>query len=489
MRKRLFCLLPLIALALGTPARCAFPASDPASGQADTSGTGQPGDISPNAPPSDWTPPYELLPGQYQDLENNARTDGTSPLPTFEMRSTPDTPADSTEIDPVTGAQLAPRVDVAGPGTPKWKVITYVSQRTTVDDNVYISHSLKQSDVFLSVAPGFAAGWGDFRSAMLAHSDRFSDQYGQAREPVSDPLDGDFLYANYTATATHFLSHDSLDGVDQDGSIAAQWAFTKLVLGLNARVQKLFSPDIDVGTLTRRTLLSLAATATYTLSDRTSFELDADGSIQDYVTELSSSDWHAQTFADYQLFPKTSIGAGLTWGVRTLQTTPDQYYEQGLLRAAYTPSGKLSLRVNGGIEIDEASGSTRLTPIFGIGATYAISDTDSATLDASRSTSSSAVTTGETNVSTGVNIGLRHRIYQNYSIECAVGYNHTEYYVSGLSTLVRTDNYLFLKPSLDYNFAQWSQIELAYEFHRNLSTQQIYDFGQNLAILQFNFVF
>ncbi len=212
--------------------------------------------------------------------------------------------------------------------------------------------------------------------------------------------------------------------------------------------------------------------------------------MRDYVSELSSSDWHAQVGMDYQIFPKTTIGAALGGGLRTLQTAPDQYYEQGLLHVIYNPTEKLSVNANGGLEVDEASGNgTQLTPVFGVGATYAINDVDSVSLNASRSTSSSPVTSGETSETTSVDFHVRHRIYTSFSIACSVGYEHSDYYEQGLSNLVRTDNYIFVRPSLAYDFAQWSEIELAYEYHRDVSTQQPFDFGENIASLQFNFVF
>jgi uncharacterized protein (PEP-CTERM system associated) len=193
---------------------------------------------------------------------------------------------------------------------------------------------------------------------------------------------------------------------------------------------------------------------------------------------------------DYQWMPKTTLGAGVVAGIRTLQTSPDQYYQQAQLRAVYNATGRLTLNVNGGIEVDEAqAGSTQLNPVFGLGATYAINDLDSLTLNGSRSTSSSAVTSGQSEEATSVDFTGRHRIYGGFSLACSVGYTHTEYYNQGLSTLVRTDNYIFVRPSLAYDFAQWSQVELAYEYHRNLSTIIPFDFGENLASLQFNFVF
>jgi hypothetical protein len=440
-----------------------------------------------NASASDWSPPtQQQLPGAAEAPEaETVETDGTSVLPTLEWRAS----ADWAEMGAAAADKLAPRVELPGPGTPKWKVITYVSERTTIDDNIFISNSNKQSDVYFSIAPGFAAGWGDFRSALLAHSSRFSDQYGQTREPVNDPLDGNFAYLNYTATATHFVSHDSLDAIDQDGAISAQWAFTKLLLGVNARFQTLSGPDIDVGTRTRRDIFTLDTTGNYSISDRTSIDVDAGGVVRQYATELNSSEWHAQVFSDYQLYPKTSIGAGIVAGVRELQTSPNQYYEQAQLRAGYNATAKLTINVNGGLEIDEADGATKFNPVFGVGVSYLLNEKDTLSLSASRSTSSSAVTTGETVENTGIDFQVRHRLYSSFSIACSVGYNHAEYYQQGLSTLVRTDNYVFIRPSLAYDFAEWSEIELAYEYHRDVSTIQPFDFAENLASLQFNFVF
>ncbi len=490
MRKSLCFLAPVLALALVVGARSEYPAGDTgpflvqAAGQGDPVESAQQTGTGASAAPSDWAAPTEPQLGPDQAPE----TDGSAPA-----AIAPDwrPSADPTEMDAAAADEvLGPRVDLGGPGTPKWKVITFISQKTTIDDNIYISHSDKQSNVYFSVAPGFAAGWGDFRSVLLSQSSRFADQYGQTREPVSDPLNGDFAFINYTANATHFLSHDSLDAVDQDAAFSGQWSMAKLLLGLNARFQTLSGADIDTGDRTRRQIYTIGATANYSMSDKTSFDFDAGGEISHYDTELSSSEWHAQLYMDYQWFPKTSIGAGVVAGIRTLQTSPNQYYQQAQLRAAYNATGRLTLNLNGGIEVDEAQGgSTQLNPIFGVGATYAINDLDSVTLNGSRSTSSSAVTTGETEETTSVDFTGRHRIYGGFSLACSVGYTHTDYYNQGLSTLVRTDNYIFVRPSLAYDFAQWSQVELAYEYHRNLSTIVPFDFGENLASLQFNFVF
>jgi hypothetical protein len=432
--------------------------------------------------PSDWAPPSGQ---QLAPATESVETTGSSELPTLEWHAS----ATSPEVGAEAEQEAGPRVDLPGPGTPRWKVITYVTQKSSIDDNIYISHANKQSDVSFSIAPGFAAGWGDFRSALLARSSRFADEYGQTREPVNDPLDGNFAYVNYTANATHFVSHDSEDAIDQDALMSGQWRFTKMLLGATARFQTLSGPDIDVGTRTRRDIFTFNTTGNYSLSDKTSLDMEAGGIVRNYATELNSSEWHAQVFADYQIYPKTTIGAGVVAGVRQLQTAPDQYYEQAQVRAGYNATAKLTLNVSGGLEIDEADGSTKLNPVFGVGLSYLLDDKDTLSLSASRSTSSSAVTTGETMEIMGLDFQVRHRLYSNFSIACSVGYNHADYYEQGLSTLVRRDDYIFVRPSLAYDFAQWSEIELSYEYHRDISTIQPFDFAENIASLQFNFVF
>jgi hypothetical protein len=507
MNKTFFFLLQCFSLLLmGAGARCAVPDADPtflaAADAADPNGLkSSEEDTAAPSPMPAWWPPAELLPGTAPTPETapnmgagNIVTDGTSGAPAVQWRPS----AHGWETEAAGAAGVSPAFQeqqplqpdqLSGPGTPKWRVIGFVSQKTTFDDNIFISHFQKQSDVYFSIAPGFAAGWGDISSALSTNTVAFSDQYVQSQAPIKQPLEGDFAYVTYTANATHFLSHDSQDSVDQDGSITAHWDFSKVVFGLSAGVETLSGPDIDVGTRTRRTLFTLDATATYKLSDKTTLDFAGDGTVREYATALSSSEWHGQVFADYQLFPKTAFGAGVVAGVRTLQTTPDQYYQQALLRATYNPTGKLSLRLNGGIEIDEAGGSTQLNPVFGLGATFTLDEADDISLDASRSTSSSPVTTGETAESTSVDLELRRRVYGNLSMSCSVGYQHQDFYANGLSTLTRTDNYLFVRPSLDYSLANWAQIELAYEYHRDVSTQQSFDFGENILSLLFNFAF
>jgi hypothetical protein len=277
--------------------------------------------------------------------------------------------------------------------------------------------------------------------------------------------------------------------VEQDGAFSAQWDLEKVLLGLNARVQTLDGPDIDVGTRTRRTLFTLSANATYSISDKTSFEIDATGNVSDYATLPSSANWQVQAFGDYQIAPKTRVGVGVAAGIRTSQGTPEENYEQLLARATYNPTEKLSLRVNGGLEIDEGSSGANAVPIFGAGGTYTLDDADTMSLDIFRSVSVSSGNTAQDVETTGVNLSGRRRLFTNFSIQCSVGYQYSQYFARGLLGVNRTDNYIFIRPSLAYDFSQWSQIELAYEYHHDMSTQLPFDFTENLASLEIILVY
>jgi hypothetical protein len=368
-------------------------------------------------------------------------------------------------------------------------VVTSVAETTTADDNISISHSARQSDVYFSLTPDIQAGWGDFAGVARDQARRFFDPYGPTREPPTDLLNGDFAYLNYAATATHFLDHDSQDSVDQDASFSGQWNSTNLLTGFHAHFLSLSGPEVDVGTRTRRQLFTIDLTSRYSLSEKTSFSMDAAGLFTNYATELNSSDWHTQLSADYQFSSRTSFGATVEAGLRQLQSNPNQYYQQVQLHAAYRPSTRLSLSVGGAVEIDEAGGSPQASPVFDLAADYVINEHDALSLDAYRQISNTALTSGETAETTGVAFELNHRVWSRVSLACSLGYNHIQYYQQGLTDQARTDDYLFFGPSLSYGFKQGSEIDLAYQFHRNLSTLATDGFVQNLVTLQFKFVF
>jgi hypothetical protein len=430
----------------------------------------------------EWAPPT-------QDIETTVQTDGTSRAPSIEVRSS----TESTEAEtgaPAAAGGLAPRVDLA-PGFSKsrWKVTVFVAQATTMDDNINISNSNKESDVSFSLTPDISAGWGDVPGIEVLQSSLFFDRYGPARAPVSDPLSGDFAYLNYAPTAIHYLSHDSDDSVDESASLAAHWAFTKVQVGLNASFESSSGANIDVGMRTKRDVFGIDLTTNYALSDKTSFAFDTGGSVNNYITQLSSSDWHANLSANYQLSHKTSFGLSLGAGLRLMQSSANEYYQQLTLTASYQPTDRLSLSANGGAEIDEDNGSPQLNPIFGVTAAYKLNDRDSISLDASGQITSSAAATNETVDTTSVDCQVNHRILSSLSFGCGVGYHHAEYMGHGPSTLSRTDDYLYVGPSLAYSFTQGSQISLSYEYHRNLSTVQSFGFVESLATLSVKLVF
>lgn len=431
----------------------------------------------PSLPASDWSPPTEPQLGPSQNIETSVVTDGTASHPSLELRAAGATSGTNAGATP--GAS----------GAPKWKVTVYVAQSTTFDDNIFISHSNKQSDVYFSITPDIAAGWGDFGGTATRLSSLIFDPYGRPQAPVANLLNGDYAYLDYSATATHFLDHDSQDAVDQNAFLSGQWNLAKLQFGMSAGFQSLSGEDVAVGTRTRRYLFDINLTASYELSDKTSFGWNGGFSDADFATQLSSTDWNTGLFADYQFSHKTTFGVSIDAGLRQQQSTPDQTYEQGQLQGSYRVGSRITLSVSGGLEIDQSSGSSSVNPIFDIDATYLPDAEDSISLEASEVISSSALAAAGTDKVIGVSIAVSRRIYWGFSLSCSVGYDHADYYQQALSSTGRVDDFFFIRPSLEYSFARGCDIELVFEHQRNLSTLGTYQFVDNSATLDFKLVF
>ena len=431
----------------------------------------------------DWEPPGPPA------MEEPMPTTGEG-LPSVEIRGQEDQGSDNSDAaaEAAAAAALAPPLDMGGPGTPKWKIIYYVSQRTTVDDNIFISHTDKKADTYFDIAPGFAAGWGDFRSSLFLNSHRFSNEVGLTRQEIVDPDVQNFVYLNYTLDGEIFVKNSGQDSVDNDIALAGQWDLTRLTVKASAEFQTLSGPDVDAGTRTKRDITTLNLSGQYLVSDKTTFEVDLSGIDRLYQTELNSAEFSDQNWFDYQIAPKTIIGVGAGFGVRHGQDSPDQIYEQAQVRATYNATAQLSLHANGGLEFDEIHSVTKLNPVFGFGATYTIDPDDTLNIDAFRQNSISETVANETDEITGVNIDFKHRIYSSFSLGCSVSYSRTAFEAVAGSP-ARTDNYIVLRPSITYDFARWSQIELAYEFNEDLSSIDLFSFTENLASLQFNFIF
>jgi hypothetical protein len=433
-----------------------------------------------NAPAEQQPPPADFWLPPLQDSED--QTGGTK----LKDQVLPTEPVN--ESAP-TSDEVAPENAEPGHVFNKWKFIPYASLQSTFDDNIFISKKDKQSDLYFTFSPGIAVGWGAVRKDSTQSVGYFR-QVDTPKVEINPPEQGNYVVANYSMSQSLFTDHTSQNSLDHDASLAGEWRFEKILLGARARFQTLSDADINVGGRAKRNVLSLALTSNYSLSEKTSLEVDLARTTNDYDSGVKSTDTSAQNWLNYQVTGKISAGVGLTLGNVEVENSPNQTYEQILMRGAYNTPGKLSFSANGGLEARQIDGNDKYNPVFTVGATYSPVDQTTIYLEAFRHTFDSVTTAGENIVTDGVTLRVRQRCFEKVYLTLSGGYESGKYEENLTSiTTNRTDDIFYFKSSISFAYTKWANMELAYEYRNNQSTLSDSSFKQNLITLQLNVFF
>jgi len=368
-----------------------------------------------------------------------------------------------------------------------WHVRPTLSTTVTYDDNIFISNVNREGDLYLTISPGIALGWGDFRSELLN-----SDSREHWLELVPDDLERlNYFFTRYTASENLFLKHTGQDSLDEDAALDTQFQFSRLTLGLKTGVQTLSSPDIEIGGRIHRTVYNTELTSKYEIGEKGSVEVNFDEATTDYragaldSTEIANQDWF-----NYAVTPKIISSIGTRISYLDVQDNPGQTAEQFLLRTIYQAGAKLSINADLGVEFRqiESGGHNRTDGVFGIGANYQPFDGTGVTLTANRHTDSSASVAGEDVTVTGIDAEIHQRLFQKFYLVLGAGYSDSVYREILTLSTHREDNYVYLRPSTTLYLTRWASLRLSYQFQSNQSTTT-FGFTDNMTMLQLDVVF
>jgi len=367
----------------------------------------------------------------------------------------------------------------------KLRYVAIVSAQVTYDDNIFISHLDRESDVIFSLSPTIAVGIGDvrpeFRRLML---DTFSPaEIDQTYNPRS------FLFVRYTPTGRLFIDHPHENAVDHDAALLARWQMAYLTLGMRSQFQHLSTPDIDVGGRVRRTVFSQEFSATYSYSDRTSFESLLLGNIRHYSTNIDSREGASQNWINYRAGSWTDVALGATVGLLDVEHANTQRYEQGLARVRYSLSDRTQLEAHGGAEFRQTDGDDRVTPVFGISASYLPFDETLLSVEAARRVESSAATPNLNIEYTGVTFRAQQRFAQHYYLGLTVSYENAHYYGIDGSPFSRDDDVFSIAPHFRVELSRSAAVQAGYIFYSDSSTVSRYTFNQNQVFLHLDVLF
>ena len=319
------------------------------------------------------------------------------------------------------------------------------------NDNIYIQNTHKTSDLIWTLTPDLAIGAGD---------------YLQKEES--------WLAIDYSPSFILFANHDGNDAIDQDGRLNFEWRPASWTFGVKQEYQKDSGPIVEAGNRVNRSVYDTNIYIKYDLSSKTTFELNGDQSINDYDHPLSSFNlWTLAGWMDHWITPKVKLGIGATGGFLDITQSPNQIYQQILMRAEYDMTENVEIQGSAGAELREfqAGQGNRFNGVFSLGGTYQPWENTTLLFDAYRRGESSLVAAGENYTVTGVSAGICQVIAEKYTLSLTSGFDHSDYYATAQGVNVDNPyNYFFVRSGIDWHISSEFTVGLFYQYQENISS-------------------
>ncbi len=373
------------------------------------------------------------------------------------------------EVNPGSAVSAVPK---------RFQYAVRLAVRGVFDDNIYLRHTQPIEDFYFAIEPGISLGFGDIVGAEM-NSIRL------------DYAPSIFLYGeNSAANAVQHLVR-----------LEARYRFAHLSLGLTQEIQLLeganpvsgtagfnLTPTInlDTGGNTSVNIYNTRATFSYDLTGKTFASGGVNFSASEYDVQLiSSQQIQGNLFLNYIYSPKLTFGLGGTLGYNAVEgPSPDQTFEQINLRLTYQLSGKVSLDGSAGLEWRQFDGTlsseTNLSPVYELGLSYQPFDGTTVSLQGSRRTQNSAVFAGQDYSTSSINLSVRQRFLRRLYLGVAGGYERSDYFNTvALVSATRSDDYLFVQPSIDLTLTRYWTAGIYYLHRRDDSSFETYSFHDN----------
>ncbi len=300
------------------------------------------------------------------------------------------------------------------------------------------------------------------------------------------------LRLDYTPSLNYYSSSKFKDTTDHRASLAAGITHGDWRFGLSHLFQTSSSPIIETATQTDRTIHSTGLSATYRYSEKLSFDLTASQQIQDSKGLNSSRSWSTMNWVDYHFTDTLFAGLGAGFGYVDVDLGSDMTYEQIQGRLGWRPGPKLSIFLNGGLEIRQfidAPVEDRLNPLVGLTASYAPWQHTRFTADIDRSVESSLLANQITEA-TEVTLGVSQRLLGRLNFRLAGGIRSTEYQSTAAGLAVnRSDDYSFIRTSLGTSWLRRGTVSVFYQHGNNETGANGFSFTTDQYGLQIGYRF
>lgn len=245
-------------------------------------------------------------------------------------------------------------------------------------------------------------------------------------------------------------------------------------------------PQIETGEQISQSAHLVNASGIYNYQTKLSVELT--GTMDTRLTEGFSDYWTWSTldWVNYQLTPRTTVGAGIGAGYSFVDPGPDSTFEQLQARAIWTPGSKFTLQASVGVQFQqfhgesetgiEALSGTEAFPIFAVTAAYRPLEQTALFASASHVVGN-AYQDNVFSETTAVSVGLRQRLFGQFFLDVVPAYNFRRFESSlrGPSNR-RDDDYASIYAGINTVFVKKLNASVFYQYGDNSSDESQLDF-------------
>jgi hypothetical protein len=364
-------------------------------------------------------------------------------------------------------------------------------------------------DVQAPVAPGYPLQWGPFSfhprlgyaftyaNGVLVTPGRPTNTASHAVSPALS-VNSKHVTIDYTPSLTYYSQGPYGDTVNHSASLAATFGYSDWSFHLDQSYQKSSYPLVETGLQTETEAFGTGFAANWNLSQKWFLDFTFSQSFQDNKGFQSSRQWSTMEWANYRITRQLSVGAGLGGGYVDVDLGSDSTYEQIQGRLNWRPAKKLSINLNGGIEIrqflDTPGGSDNLVnPIMGASISYQVFESTSLSLSANRSVDTSLFVNQITE-NAGFSAGINQRLFRYLNAGISGGFRRSDYkstfvFFNQSFPILRRDDYSYISASLGTTFLKKGTANVAYTHGQNESTLAGFTYDSDQVTVQLGYRF
>jgi hypothetical protein len=296
-----------------------------------------------------------------------------------------------------------------------------------------------------------------------------------------------YFKASYNPAFQFFTANPSEDSIEHSGM--ASYLYKGEVVTFNAKHQSSTESGAsrDVGGRSERDIHNTQISANFRLADKWSILWNNEQKLRFYENQNDQHTWSTEGFLLHQPTGKFTVGLGTKLGWTDINGSPNQDFQQGLIKLSYVPHPDWTLDVTGGAEVrsfqDSAGVGTRVTPVAQGLVSYRIFSKTRINLSGYRRVLTSSGLAGSNYVVSGGAIGVQHQFLDRFNYGGSFGVEYADYYNTSttIPTLQRDDLFHYTTHQLQYRYNEHLAFAVSYTWMMNDSN--IADFTSNRAAI------